>query len=318
MRGLRRAAVALGCALSLFACREHAKGPALPEGVAVVSGQPITLEAFARELAYARKTSAGVSPQTDEELLSFKRSLLEDMIERQLVLDAAREAGIVVLPEQIDSEILKLQAEYHGSGFSEVLAESQLSQQELRERTRVRLTMERYFVEDVFRRLAVTDKEIDAYFKGHADEFAQPEQLRVAQIVVKTADEARRVQAELRKGMGFDEAARRYSLSPDGKVGGDLGWFRKGVLPPVFDQACAQLQVGRTSDVVASDYGFHLFKLLDRKQASVRTVNQARADVERVVLRLKREEGQKARLAELRQKANVTIDESALAQVPFQ
>jgi peptidyl-prolyl cis-trans isomerase C/foldase protein PrsA len=313
----RLAASALVLA-SIVACREGAKGPVQPEGVATIAGQPITLEVFARELAYVRKTSGGVLPQTDDEIRAFKRALLDDLIDRTLVLNAAREAGIHVPPEKVDSEILKLQAEYHGSGFSEALAESQLSQQDLRERTRIRLTMERYFADEVFARVAVTDKEIETYYKEHPDEFTVPEQIRAAQIVVKSMDEARRVQNELRnKGMSFDEAARRYSLSPDAKVGGDLGWFRKGVMPAAFDQACSQLAPGRVSEIVPSEYGFHIFKLLDKRPAAMRSLDSARSDVERALVRRKREEAQKARMGELREKSAVKIDEAALAQVPL-
>ncbi len=135
---------------------------------------------------------------------------------------------------------------------------------------------------------------------------------------MKTPEEARRVLAEIRgKSMSFDEAARRYSLSPDAKVGGDLGYFGKGTMPQVFDQACFALAPGQVSEVVASEYGFHLFKVLDKRPAEKRSLEKARAEIDRILLRKKQEEAQKAAVQALRAKANVKVDEAALAQVPL-
>ena len=307
---------ALAATVLLCACRERSKNPERPDGVAAINGAAIGLEEFGRELAFARRTNAGVMPRTAEEVRALRRATLEEMIDRALVLAAAQQAGVTVSAENVDREILRLKAEYHGANFDEALAEGQLSQQELRERTRNRLIVEHYYVEEVFSRVAVTDAEIEAYYKEHAEDFSQPEQVRAAQIVVKTLEEARRILNEIRsKGMGFDEAARRYSLSPDAKVGGDLGFFRKGVMPQVFDQACFSLAAGQISEVVTSDYGFHLFKVLDKRPAEKRSLDRAWAEVEKKLLRHKQEEAQKAALQALRAKANIKIDEAALEQV---
>jgi peptidyl-prolyl cis-trans isomerase C len=310
--------IAAAAALLAPGCRDRKRGPERPDGVAAVNGVTIGFEEFARELAFARRTNAGMLPRTEDEGKAFRRAALDEMIDRMLVFAAAQQAGISVPAEKVDREILRLKAEYHGANFDEALAEGQLSQQELRERTRNRLMVERYFVEEIFSRVAVTDAEVEAYFKDHADELARPEQVRAAQIIVKTPEEARRILGEIRsKGMSFDEAARRYSLSPDAKVGGDLGYFGKGMMPQVFDQACFALAPGQVSEVVASEYGFHLFKVLDKRPAEKRSLEKARAEVDRILLRKKREEAQKAAVQALRAKAHVKIDEAALAQVPL-
>jgi len=288
-------------ALALLAgCREGKKGPDRPADVAVVNGTGISVDQFAEELAFVRRTSAGVLPQTDDENLAFRRATLEDLIDRTLVLNAAHDSGINVSAEKLDREVLRLQADYHGAGFDEALAEGKLSRQELRERTRARLVAEHYFVDEVFARVVVTDAEVEAWYKDHEADFNQPEQVRAAQIVVKTPQEAQRILGKIREGMSFDEAARRWSLSPDAKVGGDLGFFKKGVMPPAFDQTCFALQSGKVSEVVSTEYGYHLFKLLDRRSAEQRPLARVRGEVEKLLLARKREEAQKRVLLELR------------------
>ncbi len=292
----------LAAALLLAAgCPERKKGPETVAVVATVRGAPITADQFATELAFVRRTSAGVLPQTDQELVAFRRATLEDLIDRMLLLDAAHDAGVTVTSDKVDREVLRLKADYHGPGFNEALTEGGLSQQELKERTRARLIVERYFVDEIFARVAVTDPEIEAYYKEHAAEFAQPEQVRAAQIVVKSAAEARRILARIRyEGMSFDEAARRWSLSPDAKVGGDLGFFKRGVMPPAFDQTCFALQKSQVSDVVASEYGFHLFKVLDRKAAEPMPLSKVRGEVEKLLWKKRREAAQRRAVLELR------------------
>ncbi len=303
-------------ASALLACTDGDKGPPKVEAVATVDGSPITVEAFARELEFARRTSAGVHPRSDEELAAFRRAALEELIDRTVVLDAAKAAGLSVPPDRIERELLRLKAEYHGGSFDEALAEGQLSQQELQERTRERLLVEKFFVERVFSRVAVIDSEIEAWYAEHQDEFSEPEQVRAAQIVTKTPEDAKRVLAELRKGVRFDDAARRYSLSPDAKVGGDLGWFARGTMPSVFDQVCFSLAPGKTSEVVESEYGFHIFKVLDKRAAGKRSLEAARGLIEEKLLRKKQEEAQRKALEELRAKAAVTVDEAVLARMP--
>ncbi|MFN7133536.1 MAG: peptidyl-prolyl cis-trans isomerase [Myxococcales bacterium] len=315
VRPVSRLFAALLLASAAVACTDRDKGPQKVEAVAVVNGVPLTVEAFERELAFARRTSAGMQPQTDEDLAAFRRSALEDYIDRAVALAAAKAAGVTVAPERVEREMLRLKAEYHGGSFDEALAEGQLSQQELQERTRERLTIEKYFVEHVFSRVAVTDAEVEAWYNEHPDEFTEPEQVRAAQIVVKTPEEAKRVLAELRKGVRFDEAARLYSLSPDARVGGDLGWFARGTMPPTFDQTCFSLQVGKISDVVASEYGFHVFKVLDKRAAGKRPLESSRAEVEKRLVRQKREEAQRKVMKELRDAASVTVDEAILGRV---
>lgn len=297
-----RAPAALAAALVLAAgCPERKKGPEAVAVVATVHGEAVTADQFAGELAFVRRTSAGVLPQTDAEVVAFRRATLEDYVDRMLLLDAAHDAGVTVTGDKVDREVLRLKADYHGAGYNEALTEGGLSQQELRERTRARLVVERYFVDEIFARVAVTDPEIEAYYKEHEAEFAQPEQVRAAQIVVKSEGEARRILSKIRfEGMSFDEAARRWSLSPDAKVGGDLGFFKKGVMPPVFDQACFALQKNQVSEVVASEYGFHLFKVLDRKSAEPMPLSRVRGEVEKLLWQKKRETAQRRAVLELR------------------
>lgn len=302
--------------LLLSACQPRAPQaapPALPS-VATVNGEPFASEILERELTFLVNTS-GIQPQGPEEELRLKRSVLEDLIDQALVLRAAEQKGIQLPEGALEREIEKLRAQYPDQGFEELLSEIHLTEQELIDRRRSLLLVEHYFAEEIFSRQAVTEAEIEAHYQVHLDELTSPEEVRAAHIVVPTNDEAISVVRELRAGLPFEEAARRYSIAPEGKGGGDLGFFPRGVMPPVFDKACFELPVGRISEIIPSDYGFHLFKVIEKRPAQRRGYAQSHPIIEQRLLRQKCEEAEREHLAALRAAANIAIDEAALRRI---
>jgi peptidyl-prolyl cis-trans isomerase C len=135
------------------------------------------------------------------------------------------------------------------------------------------------------------------------------------QIAVRTPDEAKSVLDQLRAGTSFDKLARQVSISPDGRQGGDLGWFAKGTMPKAFDDACFSLGTGKISGVVQSPYGFHVFKLLGRRPAKAHPFKEVQAEAERRATADKRAQAERQLLDQVRSSAEIKINDAALAQV---
>ncbi|MBZ4395525.1 peptidyl-prolyl cis-trans isomerase [Myxococcus sp. MISCRS1] len=296
------------------ACNTPVKSAPEDTVVATVNGEVLSRTDFEQELA-RELASTDVSQRTPEEIEPFKRTLLDTYIHRMLLLQAARKNNLTVTPEEVDRGVLRLSGDYPAGNFNEVLAQGQLSMAELRAREASRLTIEKLFASHVYSRVAVTEEELRAYYSAHEAELNESEQVHAAQIVVKGLDEARRVQAQLKSGKKFADLARRYSLSADAKVGGDLGFFPRGQMPPAFDEVVFKLGVGQVSDVVSTEYGYHLFKVLERKPARKRDFAEARQWVEAKLLEHKRTEAQEAFEKDLRDKAQVQVNEATLQAI---
>ncbi len=282
--------------------------------VATVNGEVLSRADFEQELW--RELASTEAPQrTPEEVEPFKRTLLDTAIHRMLLLQAARKNNITATPEEVDRGVLRLSGDYPAGNFNEVLAQGQLSMAELRAREAARLTIEKLFANHVYSRVAVTEEELRAWYTAHEGDFHEPEQVHAAQIVVKGLDEARKLQVQLKSGKKFADLARRYSLSADGKVGGDLGFFPRGQMPPAFDEVVFKLPVGQVSDVVSTEYGFHLFRVLERKPARKREFAEVRQLVEAKLLEKKRTEAQESFEKELREKAQVQVNEGTLQAI---
>jgi peptidyl-prolyl cis-trans isomerase C len=301
-------AAASGCAR----CGEARDAAGAARAVAVVNGEPIGADALAHELREARAGAAEGDGQGDV----LRRRVLDELVDRTLLLQAARERAIVVGQDQVERAFLRVRAEYPGTAFDDLLAQERLSQAELKSRLKDQLTVERLFEQEVFPQVQVVDAEVERHYADHAAEYQEPERVRVLQIVVGTRDEALQLREALRRNpQTFADVARKSSIAPEGKNGGDLGYIGRGAgFPEVFD-ACFAMPLNVVSEVTPSPYGFHLFKVLDRKAAQKRTLEQAHGEIAEKLLREKRARAQEEYVKALRGRARIEIEEKTLATV---
>lgn len=280
--------------------------------MAVVNGEPISSTDLKRELSLARAEGGEGNAPID----LLRKRVIDDLVSRALLLQQARARSVAVGQEDVERAFLRLRSEYPGTHFDDLLAQQRLSAADLRNRLREQLVVEKLFNDEVFPQVQVSDEEVQHYYAEHPSEFEQPERVRVQQIVVKTREEAVKIREEVRKKpQAFAEVARRASIGPEGKAGGDLGYFGKGSgMPEVFD-LCFRLGLNVISEVTPSPYGFHIFKVVDRKPASKRTLDQVRGSITQKLLRERRARAQEEYLGRLRAKAQIQIDEAAVAAV---
>jgi peptidyl-prolyl cis-trans isomerase C len=279
--------------------------------VAVVNGEAITAEALSRELRQIRAGGEGEPPSEP-----LRKRVLDDLVDRALLLQQAKARSIAVGQDQVERAFLRVRGEYPGTHFDDLLARERLSQAELKARLKDQLTVERLFHDEVFPRITVAPADVERWFAEHAAEFAEPERVRVLQVVVSNRDEAATLRDKLRRDPArFAEVARASSIAPEGKNGGELGWIGRGAgFPEVFD-VCFSLPLNSISDVVPSPYGFHVFRVVERKAAGKRTLDQARGEVAERLLRDRRARAQEEYLAALRGRATIQVDPSALSAV---
>lgn len=313
MRRVVLTAAALTLTLGCGRCAGSREAERAARAVAVVNGEAIAAEALGRELRDARAGAAEGEGKPDAAL---RRRILDELVDRALLLQEARARSIVVGQDQVERAFLRIRAEYPGSHFDDLLAQERISQTELKARLRDQLAVERLFEDEVFPRVTVVDAEIERYYAEHAAEFQEPERVRVSQIVVANRDEALQLRDKLRRNpQTFADVARKSSIAPEGKNGGDLGYIGRGAgFPEVFD-ACFTMPLNVISEVTPSPYGFHLFRVTDKKPAQRRSLEQAKAELSERLTREKRARAQEEFLRGLRERAKIKIDEKVLAAV---
>jgi len=196
----------------------------------------------------------------------------------------------------VDTEILYQEALRRGVG------------DDPRVRTRIR-ALEQEFMADhltfleLRNRTVVTEEEIETYFETHEQEYRY--EYRVSHILVSTLEEAQNVQ-KLLENNSFAWVANRQSIDPVARRGGDLGYLSKGNMIPEFESAVFEMEPGEVSDIVKSDFGYHIIKLVGMRESLV-TVDPAdvRAQIVNMLIMEKREKAYESFLESLRSGADI-------------
>lgn len=90
-------------------------------------------------------------------------------------------------------------------------------------------------------------------------------EMKASHILVKDRGQAQQILQKLKAGANFAALAREFSTCPSKSSGGDLGWFGEGKMVPAFESACRRLGVGSISDVVQTQFGYHIIKVTGKR-----------------------------------------------------
>jgi peptidyl-prolyl cis-trans isomerase C len=303
LRGLRLLlVVVLLSLLSLPACRNKNEPPAV---LLRIDGRAVTLEQFRRDFD---KTLVAGQVVSAEEKAEMERSFLVQIIDRELVLAEAERLAITISGSEVETALQAYRRDYPGDEFEQMLREQGLSLEQWRAELEQGLLMERVVRQVAHADIAVSDEEVDDYYRQHRDDFDRPSQVRARQIVVANPEEGQKLLGLLRQGESFIELARQHSLSADSEDGGDLGFFARGQMPQEFDAVVFTLPVGRISDLVQSEYGYHIFKVEERRDGMRLTLAAVREEVREIVRSAKEEQAYQEWLQELRSRATIEIN----------
>jgi peptidyl-prolyl cis-trans isomerase C len=293
--------------LLLTGCRE--RGEATPQVLLTVDGRAVTLEQFRSNFNKTLPADQSLSP---EEKGDLERSFLVQTVDRELTLAEAARLNIALSAEEVEAAMAEARSEYPVEAFQALLDERGLSEEQWRQELEESLLMEKVVRQAVYSLVTVDEEDIFRYYQENRDEFDRPEQVRARQIVVADEAEGNRLLDQLRQGADFAVVAKEHSLSPDAEDGGDLGFFARDEMPPEFDAVVFLLPEGRLSDLVKSEYGYHIFQVQERRPA-VRLSVEAVGDTIRDILRGQNEEqAYQEWLRGLRERASITINWSLL------
>lgn len=254
--------------------------------------------------------------------LDLDLTALTAVITRGLVEAEAERLGVVITGEETEAEFQKqYQAMLDTYGMTEqdlvdYFAIYGGTLEEFKEEGRASVTEQLLYAavqQAVVGPIELSEDELRAYFEEHKADYSTEEQIEASHILVATAEEAQAILDELARGADFAELARTRSTDTGSAAqGGALGWFGRGVMAPEFEEAAFALEVGETSGIVQTDFGFHIIRVTDRRAASEpefeEVADRVRADAERAIAR----ERFDAWLKAAREEATVVISDPIL------
>jgi peptidyl-prolyl cis-trans isomerase C len=186
--------------------------------------------------------------------------------------------------------------------------------QEVIAEARKKILISRLIKDRVEDKVFVSEEELKKYYDEHSEEFILPERWRASHILVDTLEEAEEIKDLLSQGLPFEKLAEERSKDATSKQSGDVGYFSKGQLIPEFEQTCFKLDVGEISDIVKTQFGYHIVKLTDRKSPEVQEFS-----VVKELIKKELEREQKKKLLEeladnLRSNAKIIINQVLLEE----
>jgi len=288
---------------------EQAEAEKLP--LIKINGQDIFKKEF---LAEFEKSLQKDQPLRNIERQELQRSFLVQLIDRELIHGEAKRLGITVTDAEVEAALQSYLADYSDGSFETMLKERGLTIQAWRDELKEGLIMEKLLEEAVYSRIEISEMEVAAYYESHRDEFDRPAQVRARQIVVADEAQGNEVLALLRSGRSFSEIASEYSLSPDSQNGGDLGFFGRGEMPPEFDEVVFKLPVNHLSDLIKTEYGYHIFMVEEKRKAARLKKAEAAEEIRAILESQKKEELYINWLQELRANAEIAVDWAQLEQ----
>jgi foldase protein PrsA len=230
--------------------------PANAPLAARVNGQGIPLELFNRLAAQAQAAMIqnGIDPKSavgQETLKNIKFQLLEQLIDDVIVTQQAEYQAVKVTDADVNTRLAEMIQDAGGvEKLNEYLTKNQMTLSDLCTQMRANLISEIMF------------NRITAAFPTTA------EQVHVRQILVSTPATAQTLRDRARRGEDFAALAKQYSLDETSKAnGGDLGWVPRGVLDPRLDAVIFDLPVGQVSDVITTNFGYHIVQVIAKDKA---------------------------------------------------
>ena len=160
-----------------------------------------------------------------------------------------------------------------------------------------------FAISKALERVKVTEDEIKRFYDENPDQFKGEETVTASHILVDTEEKANEIRQQLESGkITFEDAAKQYSTCPSAQNGGSLGEFGRGQMVPEFDAACFEMQPGELRGPVQTQFGYHLIKVEDKKDASVTPFDEVKEQIRANLLQQKQNQAYTEKYKELHDK----------------
>lgn len=264
--------------LLIFSCTPKNKNLS-QQPVIKVNERTLSLSEFSNLLGRRLKELDALSAKNAETVGFLKEEIIKNFITRSLALDYASSKKLVVPNEDLDREVEKLRSTYPDDvTFRRTLADEGISFSEWREQLRARLIEKQVFTSITQDIKAPTTEELKAHYQQNIESFKTKERLLIRQIVVEEKAKAELLKESLKK-QKFEQVASRYSVAPEGKAGGLVGWIGKGEVD-FFDVAFSY-RIGVPGPVFQSPFGFHIVLVEKRAAAGTQSFEEVKSRIDR-------------------------------------
>jgi peptidyl-prolyl cis-trans isomerase C len=298
-----------------------ASDPAVGDAAATVNGAPIPMSELETAVSNVVMQN-GMDPGNLEVFMGqFGPRILDQLIDGELLFQAAEKGGHKAAKEDVDSAFAELsgrydvpeefQTEMKNRGYTESKLKTNISKQ---------MSIQKFIQDTIVPQAVVPEESVREAYDSNPQNFARQEEVKASHILINSAesdpqekkDEALKKAKEIvtkakADGADFAELARTYSEGPSAPSGGDLGFFTKGRMVPAFEEAAFSMKVNEVSDPVLTQFGYHIIKVTERKEGSTVSFEEVKEKLAQDLKNRMINELIGQELSKLREKANIEV-----------
>jgi peptidyl-prolyl cis-trans isomerase C len=255
-----------------------------------VNDQKIYMSDLARQMRFM-----GIDPKASnmskENFIKARDQIIDSLIDQELLYEEGKKAGFEPKDTEVDEKIAEIKAQT--PQFEQILKMQGLTEKKFAVLVKRNLAMQN-FIEKKIQPTAkpVTDEDIKQYYEENKAKYVQKESVKASHILLKVEPDApeqektdaknklQSILQEARNGSDFAELAKKNSQCPSAPKGGDLGYFSRGQMVKPFEDAAFALKLGGISDVVETQFGYHIILLQDKKPGKQLSVEESKQNIE--------------------------------------
>lgn len=226
----------------------------------------------------------------------FKDTVLEQMINTEVIYQQAKKDNLLPSEEEVNKQFKEFQKEVKDDKiYKQNMKKLGITDEDIKKEQEIGIAIKNY-KDNFFKNAEISNEEMKKYYDDNKNEFYKDE-VKASHILIKTIDEnnnelsdkkkeeakkkAEDILKKIKSGEEFAKLAKEYSEDGTASQGGDLGFFTKGEMVPEFEKAAWELKPGEVSDLVKTQYGYHIIKVTDKvdKQLSFDEVKDTIKDM---------------------------------------
>ena len=289
----------------------------IPLVVARVNGE--TIQKWEFDDAVRRIEARAGSPIPVEKRDQLLRGVLDQLVAYHLIAQESRARKMGPTDADVDARIAQIKGTFpNEEAFQKGIAAQGLGLEQLRAQARMSLEVAKFLESEV--KVAVTDVEVDAFYRQNLDRFKQADSVHARHILIgvpqnatpdakkQARTAAQVVVGQLKRGAPFEEVAKKMSSDTgSAQNGGDLGFFPKGQMTPAFEKAAFGLKAGETSGIVETPFGFHIIRVLERRDARTAPLEEVSGQIKEFLTQGQREKKLEDLVTQAKTKAKIEI-----------
>ncbi|MFH1825510.1 MAG: peptidylprolyl isomerase [Candidatus Firestonebacteria bacterium] len=247
--------------------------------IAVVNDEAIIFSEFNNVYkTFTMQINEKIKPEDE---MNIKKKILEQMIDQRLIVQEAKRKNIEASKNELETAYENAKSNFGSEEqLKEYLASEGLTIEEFKQqKIKENLIVQKLINEMVKKNIEVSFSDVQNYYDKNIDKFKAPEEVKIRHILIKITDTVTEGKAkekiesilkQIKEGKDFSELAKIYSDDENTKAnGGDLGWFKKGILREELDKIAFSLKEGEISSIIKISNEVHLMKLDEKKEEKV-------------------------------------------------